>query len=334
MRSPRRWPARGRAPRANAPRDRQRGERSCDLRLATDPVVAALLELDRQPGVAGAQYASVGKNMHHVGHDIGEQPLVVGHQHDRACRIPHRVDAVGHDTQRIDVETRIGLVQHRERRREHGHLQDLVPLFLSAGETLVDAAVEETLVHLHQLQLLANQAQELEGIELRLAALLAYRVERGLEQIGVVDAWNLDRVLEGQEHTRAGAILRAHGQQILSLVKDGALRDLVAVSSGQYAGKRALPGAVRSHDGVHLPGAYLEVEPLEDLPGADLYVQVPDAEHASLPVPHPTAPSRLTESRFCASTANSIGSSLNTALQNPLTIRFTASSCEIPRLRQ
>ena len=43
------------------------------------------------------------------------------------------------------------------------------------------------------------------------------------------------------------------------------------------------------------PGAHLEVEPLEDLPGADLYVQVPDAEHASLPVPQPTAPSRLTD---------------------------------------
>src|SRR4026209_2757762 len=178
-------------------------------------------------------------------------------QHDRARRISHRVDPVGHDPERIDVETRIGLVQHRERWREHGHLQDLVPLFLSAGETFVDAAVEETLVHLHQLQLLAYQAQELEGIELGLTALLAYRVERGLEQIGVVDAWNLDRVLEGQEDTRAGALFRAHDQQILALVQDAPLRDLVAVSSGQYARKRALPGTVRTHDGVHLPGAYL-----------------------------------------------------------------------------
>ena len=40
-------------------------------------------------------------------------------QHDRARRIPHPVDPVGHDPERIDVETGIGLVQHRERRREH-----------------------------------------------------------------------------------------------------------------------------------------------------------------------------------------------------------------------
>ena len=36
-------------------------------------------------------------------------------------------------------------------------------------------------------------------------------------------------------------------------------------------------------------------------------------------------------SSFCASTANSIGSSRNTSLQKPLTIMFTASSVEMPR---
>ena len=42
----------------------------------------------------------------------------------------------------------------------------------------------------------------------------------------------------------------------------------------------------------------------------------------------------LTLNNFCASTANSIGSSLNTSLQKPLTIMFTASSVGIPRWRQ
>ena len=51
-------------------------------------------------------------------------------------------------------------------------------------------------------------------------------------------------------------------------------------------------------------------------------------------VAHPTAPSRLTASRFCASTANSIGNSRNTCRQKPLTIMLTASSAEIPRCRQ
>ena len=48
----------------------------------------------------------------------------------------------------------------------------------------------------------------------------------------------------------------------------------------------------------------------------------------------PTLPSRLTPISFCASTANSIGSSRKTFLQKPLTIRFTASSLEMPRWLQ
>ena len=48
----------------------------------------------------------------------------------------------------------------------------------------------------------------------------------------------------------------------------------------------------------------------------------------------PTLPSKLTPSSFCASTANSMGSSRKTCLQKPLTIIETASSCDIPRCRQ
>src|SRR5882724_5045947 len=49
---------------------------------------------------------------------------------------------------------------------------------------------------------------------------------------------------------------------------------------------------------------------------------------------HPTAPSSETSSNFFASTANSIGNSLNTCLQKPSTIIDTASSSAMPRLRQ
>src|SRR5207237_9560475 len=49
---------------------------------------------------------------------------------------------------------------------------------------------------------------------------------------------------------------------------------------------------------------------------------------------HPTLPSRLTARSFCASTAKSIGSSLTTSRQNPLTIKDSASSSERPRWRQ
>src|SRR5690606_31991878 len=46
---------------------------------------------------------------------------------------------------------------------------------------------------------------------------------------------------------------------------------------------------------------------------------------------HPTLPSRLIPSSFCASTANSIGNCCSTSLAKPLTISATASSCPSPR---
>src|SRR6266702_1338934 len=47
--------------------------------------------------------------------------------------------------------------------------------------------------------------------------------------------------------------------------------------------------------------------------------------------PYPTLPSKLTLNRFCAYTANYIGSFLNTRLQNPFTNIDIASSPLIPR---
>ena len=49
---------------------------------------------------------------------------------------------------------------------------------------------------------------------------------------------------------------------------------------------------------------------------------------------HPTLPSRLTATSFCASTANSMGSSCRTSRTKPLTSSATLSSVERPRLWQ
>ncbi len=64
------------------------------------------------------------------------------------------------------------------------------------------------------------------------------------------------------------------------------------------------------------------------LPSSMRGAQSLDLEH------QPTDPSRLMASSFCASTANSIGSSFSTSLQKPLTIKPTASSWLRPRWRQ
>jgi truncated hemoglobin YjbI len=49
---------------------------------------------------------------------------------------------------------------------------------------------------------------------------------------------------------------------------------------------------------------------------------------------YPTLPSKLMPSSFCASTANSMGSSRKTSLQKPFTIIDWASSADSPRCRQ
>ena len=48
--------------------------------------------------------------------------------------------AAGDDLQRVDVEARVGLVEHGDPRLQHRHLQDLDALLLAAGEAVVQVA--------------------------------------------------------------------------------------------------------------------------------------------------------------------------------------------------
>ena len=262
-----------------------------------------------------------------VGDDVVEQPLVVGDDEHRPVRAPQRVDAVGDDAQGVDVEARVGLVQDGERRLEDGHLEDLVALLLAAGEPLVDRAAHEAPVHLDERHLLLGEREELHRVELVEPALAAERVERGAQEVEVADAGDLDRVLEGEEDPRCGPLLGRHGEQVLALVADLA-GDLVGLVAGEHVGEGALARAVRAHDRVHLARLELEGHAPEDLGAADPGVEVSICEH------QPTLPSRLTLRSRWASTANSMGSSLNTSRQKPFTIIEMASSSAMPRWRQ
>ena len=71
---------------------------------------------------------------------------------------------------------------------------------------------------LDELHLLAHELQELHRVELLLAAMLAHRVERGLEEVDVVHARDLDRILEREEHALARALLGRQREQVLALV--------------------------------------------------------------------------------------------------------------------
>ena len=115
------------------------------------------------------------------------------------------------------------------------------------------------------LRLLLDERHEVHGVELLEALLLALGVERRLEEVGVVHAGNLDRILERHEHAFAGALVGIHVEQILAVVEDLAAGDFVAGMPGQRAGERALARAVGPHDGVHFARVHREVDAAEDL---------------------------------------------------------------------
>ena len=72
-----------------------------------------------------------------------------------------------------------------------------------------------------------TKRHELHGVELVEAPVLADGVERGLQEVGVVHAGDLDRILERQEQALAGALLGVHVEQVVALVEHRALGDFV-----------------------------------------------------------------------------------------------------------
>ena len=179
-------PPSGRPPRARArascvevraERHLERLVRGRDLEpcLAQDRTVALLLELECQLAATALDDAALGEDVDDVRLDVVQQPLVVGDQQHAEVRVEHRVDALGDDPQRVDVETRVGLVEDRHLGLDDRHLEHLEPLLLAAREALVDVACREALVHPEERHLLAH-----------LRAEVAHR-DAALDRVGRVD---------------------------------------------------------------------------------------------------------------------------------------------------
>ena len=219
--------------------------------------------------------AALAQHVHEVGHDVFEQPLVVRDHDDRAVGAAHRVDAFGDGLERVDVEARVGLVEDRQRRLQDEHLEDLVALLLAAREALVHRPPHQLVVDVEDLQPVLAPAQEVHRVELGLAAVLPLRVQRRLEEVGVVHAGDLDRVLERHEHALAGALLGIHVEQVLAVELHRAAGHFVGGMAGQHAGQRALARAVGPHDRVHFARLHRERDALQNLAPLGARLQVP-----------------------------------------------------------
>ena len=213
-----------------------------------------------------------------------QDALIVGDdQHAHVGSLGDGVDAGGDRVERVDVEPRVGLVEHGQARVEQRELEDLHALLLAAGEAVVEIAVGELARDVGQLHRRLDRLAEVLQRDLVLAARLAGRVHDHAQVLGDGHARDGDRVLEGHEEAGAGALVRIGLRDVLAVEEDLAVGHLEIGVAHDRVRERRLPGAVRPHQCVELAAADVQVHALEDLlvPGGDVQVLDLEVSHES-----------------------------------------------------
>ena len=171
-----------------------------------------------------------------------------------ALGIAQRVDAVGDDPQRVDVEPGVGLVEHGEARLEQRHLQHLHALLLAAGEADVERPLQHVLVDL-QLCAAPRTARMKSGVvssasprERRCALSEAFRnviVATPGISIGYWKARNTPL---------RGARVGREFEEVFAVEAAPRRTDFIIRLAGDDVGERRLARAVRPHDRGDLAG--------------------------------------------------------------------------------
>jgi hypothetical protein len=147
----------------------------------------------------------------------------------------------------VDVQAGVDLVEQGQARPQQRQLQQLVALALAAREAVVDGPAQQGLRQPRRARRTARTGQEVEGIQRRLAARLAHRVQCRADEQVVLHAGDLGRRLEGQEEPGLRALLGRHRQQVLAGKARLAAAHAVARVPGQRQAQRALAAAVGAH---------------------------------------------------------------------------------------
>ena len=156
---------------------------------------------------------------------------------------------------------------------QHGELERLVALLLATGEVDVEGTVQESLLEPDPLGLGAQHRLEVGGVA-------PARRQRLGEDVDERHARHLDRVLHHEVEACGGAAPGGHRQHVLAVERDRAGDRVVAGLAHHDRRERALAGAVRAHDGVHLAGRHGEVDPAQDLIATDRGAKAADLERA------------------------------------------------------
>src|SRR5665213_134488 len=199
---------------------------------------------------------AIHQDVHELGLDVVEDALVVGDdQRTQTLLLVQLLDALGDGPQRVDVETRVGLVEDRHIRCEHRHLEDLRALLLATGEAVVEVAGGEGFVDVQQLDRVLQLGAELLHLDRFVACARtgALGVDRHAQEVRDGDAGDRDGVLEGEEQPGLGALVRFGRGDVLALEGDRPLGDLIRGMPEEGVGERRLARAVRAHQRVDLP---------------------------------------------------------------------------------
>ena len=154
--------------------------------------------------------------MHHIRHDIVQKPLIVSDHNRRLLRSMKCVHAVCYDAEGVHIESAVCLVKYSQCRIQHGHLENLVTLLLTARESHIHLTLGKLRLHLHERHLLTHQLQEVSRLERLETLACAMRIHRSLHEVRYRHSRNLHRILERQEYACPCTFLRRHGQKVLS----------------------------------------------------------------------------------------------------------------------
>ena len=137
------------------------------------------------------------------------------------CSLANGAHALGDDAQRVDVESRVGLVEERDDRLQQRHLQDLVALALAAGEAVVEVTFGEGRVHAESVHPLGEVESHLEDAQL---VQVLSRGDRLAQELHDRDAGDRFGVLEGEEDPGARALVGRPLGDVLAVEQDLAAR--------------------------------------------------------------------------------------------------------------
>ena len=175
------------------------------------------------------------------------------------------VETLCHDTQGIHIKTRIRFVQYAEGRLQHGHLEYLVTLLLSARETFVHTAVCQFVVQFHYLSPLAHHLQKVRSVQRLQSLCLSLGIQRRTHKVRHRHTRNLHGLLERQKYTCMRTLLGSHRQKVLPVEHNRALGHFVSRMSHNDIRQRALSRPVLSHQGMHLSVLDGQVYSLQNL---------------------------------------------------------------------